>query len=551
MNEKSFTLQNKIMFAILFVLVSFFFLLSYLYYAKYLGENEIKVKIVSANVKTSYRASQNSVVFQNNLVRDYAVWDEMNQHVLSRDTVWIKQNTEPLLKTYGQDDCLVYDANLTCLCGQPQSRILLSPDILGALYGQFGNFYILDDAMPVHVTWSIITTTSDTRRKLLGSGYLFILNYWDSGFVSSLSQNAGLSLFLGKPFQKSDLFLETGFNLHDVHGNALLSLYFIRDDFVAQLHRKIDIMFFVVVVFVVVVFFVFWLIIRKYVTKPIASIYQALTTGNVSPLEPIKLSRFHDEWNMIAALVEDNINKTKELLKTTQNLKHQIVTKDKLLDVISHDMKTPSNGILGFTQLLLDQSDVYTPEERVGFLHHIITCAENSNQLLERLSEWARLQTGRWIALSKPFEINKTIESVVSFHAAPAIQKKVHLIRDVKQNTFVMADENMIETVLRNLVSNAIKFTQPNGFVKIHLQQQDKEAIITITDNGKGMSSDVLNSLFKIGENVVSQDMSGKLGTGLGLILCKELIDQNNGRIWVESEVEKGSTFHFSLPLSS
>jgi signal transduction histidine kinase len=551
MNKKFFTLQNKIMFAIMFVLVSFFFLLSYLYYAIGLRENEIKVKVVSANTKTSYHASQNSVVFQNNLVKDYAVWDEMKEHVLSRDTVWIKQNTEPLLKTYGQDDCLVYDANLTYLCGQTQSRILLSPDILGALYGQSGNFYILNDAIPIHVTWSIITTTSDTGRKWLGSGYLFIFKSWDSAFISSLSENAGLSLFLGKSFQKSDLFLETGFNLHDVHGNTLLSLYFIRDNFVAQLHRKIDTMFFVAVVFICVVFFVFWLVIRKYVTKPIASVYQTLKTGNVSDLEFIKLNRFHDEWNMIAALVEDNINKTEELFKTTQNLKHQIVTKDKFLDVISHDMKTPSNGILGFTQLLLDQSDVYTPEERVGFLHHIITCAENSNRLLERLSEWARLQTGRWIAVPEPFEINKTIESVVSFHRAPAIQKRVHLIADFKQKILVMADENMIETVLRNLVSNAIKFTQPKGFVKIALQQQNKEVIITITDNGKGMSPNILHSLFKTGEDVVTHDMSGKLGTGLGLILCKELIDQNNGRIWVESEVEKGSTFHFSLPLSS
>jgi signal transduction histidine kinase len=109
----------------------------------------------------------------------------------------------------------------------------------------------------------------------------------------------------------------------------------------------------------------------------------------------------------------------------------------------------------------------------------------------------------------------------------------------------------MLEAALRNLVSNAIKFTQPDGFVKIDLQQQDKEVIVTIADSGKGMSSDILNSLFKIGKKVVTQDTSGKLGTGLGLILCKEFVEKNNGRIWVESEVEKGSTFHFSLPLSS
>jgi signal transduction histidine kinase len=558
MIKKSFTLQNKIMFAIMFVLVSFFFILSYLYYAKDLRENEIQVKMVSANTKTSYRASQNSVTFQNNIVKDYAVWDEMKQNVLSRNTVWIKQNTEPLLKTYGQDDCLVYDASLTYLCGQPQGRKLLSPEILGALEGQCGNFYILDDAIPVHVTWSIITTTSDTGRKLLGSGYLFILKYWDSAFVSSLSENAGLSLFFGKPFQKSDLFLESGFTLHDVHGNIVLSLYFVQDDFVAQLHRRTNMMFFVAVLCICVVFFVFWLIIRKYVTKPIDSIHQVLTTGKVSDLEFIKLSRFHDEWNMIAALVEDNINKneelfktTQELLKTTEELKHEIQTKDQFFDLIAHDLTTPFNGIIGLTQLLLESSESFSEEEKKTLLQSIFQSSRSSYKLLKKLLDWARLQTGRWNPIPKSFEINKLIDVVVSFHQASAIQKKVDLIVDTKDTFFVMADENMLEAALRNIISNAIKFTQPYGFVKIHLQQQDKAVIVTITDSGKGMSSNILNSLFKIGKKVVSEDVSGNIGTGLGLILCKEFVEKNNGRIWVESELEKGSAFHFSVPLSS
>jgi signal transduction histidine kinase len=521
--------------------------------------------MVSTNMKTSYRASQNIVVFQNNLVKDYAVWDEMKQNVLSRDTVWINDNIEPLLKTYGQNYCLVYDTNLTHLCGQPQSRTLLSPDILGALEGQCGNFYILDDSIPVQVTWSIITTTSDTGRNLLGSGYLFILKYWDSTFVSSLSENAGLSLFFGKPFQKSDLFLESGFTLHDVHGNIVLSLYFVQDDFVAQLHRRTNMMFFVAVLCICVVFFVFWLIIRKYVTKPIDSIHQVLTTGKVSDLEFIKLSRFHDEWNMIAALVEDNINKneelfkttqellktTEELLKTTEELKHEIQTKDQFFDLIAHDLTTPFNGIIGLTQLLLESSESFSEEEKKTILQSIFQSSRSSYKLLKKLLDWARLQTGRWNPIPKSFEINKLIDVVVSFHQASAIQKKVDLIVDTKDTFFVMADENMLEAALRNIISNAIKFTQPDGFVKIHLQQQDKEVIVTITDSGKGMSSNILNSLFKIGKKVVSEDVSGNIGTGLGLILCKEFVEKNNGRIWVESEVEKGSTFHFSLPLSS
>lgn len=184
-------------------------------------------------------------------------------------------------------------------------------------------------------------------------------------------------------------------------------------------------------------------------------------------------------------------------------------------------------------------------------MKNILHATYSANKLIGRLSKSARLQTGRWQVNAKMLEMNKLIYSVVSFHSAHALQKKIHLIVDVKETVLVFADQLMIETALRSLLSNAIKFAQSNGFVKITITQCGKDATVMIEDNGKGMSPQLVDKLFKIGENVVTSHVSGDRGTGLGLILCKEFVEKNGGQIWLTSEIEKGSRFYFTLPLAS
>ena len=271
----------------------------------------------------------------------------------------------------------------------------------------------------------------------------------------------------------------------------------------------------IILLLVFLVLFLFsWLVIKKFVINQVIQIFQALRISE-------------------------------------EEFKSLSITQQKFFDLMSHDLKTPFNGIEGFTKLLLDPSEEYTEEEKREFLQHILMATETAHKLIGRLSKWARLQTGRWKPNPQAFEINKLVESVVSFHSAHAFQKKIHLIVDLKERALlVFADQLMIETALRNIVSNAIKFTQPNGFVKIAVTRQEKALIVMVEDNGKGMSPKLVNDLFKIGERVVLPDISGKIGTGLGLILSKEFVEKNGGNIWVTSEPDMGSKFYFSLPLS-
>lgn len=274
-------------------------------------------------------------------------------------------------------------------------------------------------------------------------------------------------------------------------------------------------------------------------------------TKQVIILLPVFLVLFLLSWLVIKKFVINQVIQIFQALRISEEeFKSLSITQQKFFDLMSHDLKTPFNGIEGFTKLLLDPSEEYTEEERREFLQHILMATETAHKLVGRLSKWARLQTGRWKPNPQAFEINKLVESVVSFHGAHAFQKKIHLIVDVKECVLVLADQLMIETALRNIVSNAIKFTQPDGFVKIAVTRQEKALIVMVEDNGKGMSPKLVNDLFKIGEHVVLPDISGKIGTGLGLILSKEFVEKNGGNIWVTSEPDMGSKFYFSLPLS-
>jgi len=262
-----------------------------------------------------------------------------------------------------------------------------------------------------------------------------------------------------------------------------------------------------------------WVLTQKHIIKEITITFKELKEAN------IRVSR------MVVELKESN----------------QI--KDKFFDLIAHDLRSPFTAILGFSEVLLEKND-YREEEKREFIQNIYQSGRSANELLSRLLDWARLQTGRWIPNPHSFDVRKTISMVESLHHANALHGKVTLISTIKKHCYVYADESMVETTLRNLVSNSLKFTQPGGLVTITAIRNNTHIEIIVSDSGKGMDIDCLNSLFVIGKHTVSTDLSGKRGTGLGLILCKEFVEKNGGEIWVDSELGKGSQFHFTIPLA-
>ena len=283
-----------------------------------------------------------------------------------------------------------------------------------------------------------------------------------------------------------------------------------------------------------------WIIIKRKIIRPIAVLLTALETRDTTLLKKINTSDY--EWNALVALIEDHLQKNIQLTSL-------VATKDNFFDLIAHDLRSPFTAIVGFTNLLITDRTELATEEGKEYLQYILQASKHANKLLDRLLEWARLQTGRWTPNPQLFTCNKLIANVFSFHQSNALHHHIHLQIDCKEVFDVYADEQMIEAALRNLVSNAIKFTQSGGSVYIDARRYDRAVVISIRDTGNGMSPTLLKDLFMVGKTVVSEDVSGKQGTGLGLILSKDLIEKNGGKIWVESELGKGSKFSFTIPL--
>jgi two-component system, sensor histidine kinase and response regulator len=223
-------------------------------------------------------------------------------------------------------------------------------------------------------------------------------------------------------------------------------------------------------------------------------------------------------------------------------------TKDKFFSIIAHDLKSPFNSILGFSELLLAHVNEKDYEQIGEFANIIRQSSIKAMNLIMNLMEWAQSQSGRIEFNPEYFEINTIVNEAILLMEGSAEQKSIIITNKLAPDIQVNADKNMISTVLRNLISNAIKFTQPNGKISVTSVVNHNELTISVMDTGVGISEDRINNLFKIGEGYSTHGTKEEHGTGLGLILCKDFIEKNDGKIWAESIVGKGTTFFFSLP---
>ena len=239
-----------------------------------------------------------------------------------------------------------------------------------------------------------------------------------------------------------------------------------------------------------------------------------------------------------------------ELEKSEQNLKITNQTKDKFFSIIGHDLKSPFNSILGFSNLLMEQirEKDYTSIDRYAEI--IQQSSNRAMDLLMNLMEWSQSQTGRMEFNPEYFELIELIKDTELLLTGTLEQKSISITKNLPSNAPVFADKKMISTVLRNLISNAIKFTYPEGKIVISVEEKQEGIIVSIHDNGVGISKSNTEKIFRIDEGYSTKGTKNETGTGLGLILCKEFVEKHGGKIWVESEEKKGSVFYFTLPLT-
>lgn len=241
-----------------------------------------------------------------------------------------------------------------------------------------------------------------------------------------------------------------------------------------------------------------------------------------------------------------------KLQESTDNLKALNETKDRFISIVSHDLRTPFSSILGFTDILLSNPEM-DEEKRMEYINYIQESSKNMLSLVNSLLDWTRLQTGRMHF--EPERINATyvISKVVQMLTGAALRKSISLNSLLDKDIYVHADENLLMQVLSNLISNAIKFTQTNGIIEISAEPLiDKKQIkFCVRDSGKGIDEEDLGKLFRVDTKFSTSGTMGETGTGLGLSLCKEIVEKHGGDIWAESQINEGSAFYFTIPFSS
>lgn len=237
---------------------------------------------------------------------------------------------------------------------------------------------------------------------------------------------------------------------------------------------------------------------------------------------------------------------------TQQNLQLQQLnaTKDKFFSIISHDLKGPLNSLTSFSGLLINYFDSLSKEEIQSLAKDLDKSLKNLFALLENLLEWSRSQTGAIEFKPEPFDLSELIRENIDLLHAQASAKEIRLVYPSPQPVTVMAHKNSVTTVIRNLISNAIKFTPPGGTITLSATNSSEEALVSIADSGVGMSREVMDKLFRIDAKHSTKGTADEKGTGLGLVLCKDFIEKNHGNIGVQSEEGKGSTFYFTLPVT-
>jgi len=247
-------------------------------------------------------------------------------------------------------------------------------------------------------------------------------------------------------------------------------------------------------------------------------------------------------------------NYTHERLKAEKGeikLRQLNADKDRFITILGHDLKNPVNNILGFSELLTEDLRKLNIDKIEDIAKNINMSAQITNKLLEDILMWARTQQGQLPFNPCMLKITDICNSVLETLIPAADAKNIKINYSKTKETEVFADTNMLKTVIRNLVSNAIKFTNSGGSINISAEENSGFVITSVSDNGIGIPPENLVKLFDISEVLTTKGTSGETGTGLGLLLCKEFVEKHQGKIWVESEAGKGSSFWFTLPVSS
>lgn len=283
---------------------------------------------------------------------------------------------------------------------------------------------------------------------------------------------------------------------------------------------------------------------------------KVLILGSIDSQQLIEQNEIMINLNREISNLQRQLIKEKHALEKTliqlnlvnADLTESNASKDKFFSILAHDLKNPFNIILGYSELLMENLNTYESQqitEQVGYIHKT---TKQTYSLLEDLLLWSKSQSGKISFEPQRLIFNDVCNEVIINLLPQSNKKNISIVLEKDSHAIVFSDSNMLKTVLRNLISNAIKFSYNNSIINISVNQEGEKAIVTVSDKGVGISKTNQGKLWNFSEQYTTEGTNKEGGTGLGLILCKEFIAKHDGQIWVESELGKGSDFKFTIP---
>lgn len=493
------------------------------------------------------------------LINDNSGWDEMVDFAVSPDLNWAKDNVDffvnsfelSFVQVYSKDREPIYEfGDSLCLkqFGHPEKAAIQTffADSAFVHYFQFCG----KGLMEIFGANIVPAADSDTRQTS-ACGYLFIGRLWDEAYLKEHSQAtsfdaqllpiADLQKLVQDP--KNNYFIK---KVADSNGIPLAAIVFSKHDPLNESMNQLLYLSVLVALIALAAMFVFLYYFRRIILVPIQNI--SLTLDSRNPEFMDSTSNTTEEFKKLKSLILQYFLQEELLKNKNTELRENNVTKDKLFSIIAHDLKNPVGNIQLISELLLDsyqKKDFQTLEELIEMIG---SQSKETLSLLETLFDWAKSQAGKINYSPEEVNLKEIVPQVIDIINPAASLKGITIESDVESDLKVFADKNMIYTVLRNLTSNATKFTHNGGIIQISANKQMDDIEISVKDTGIGMSPETLRTLFHVDSSITTSGTAGEKGSGLGLIICKEFIEKHGRHIQVDSLPNEGSKFTFCLP---
>lgn len=240
-----------------------------------------------------------------------------------------------------------------------------------------------------------------------------------------------------------------------------------------------------------------------------------------------------------------------KLLENEQKLRELNASKDKFFSIIAHDLRSLFNSIIGLSEMMIEFAHERDFDSVEKYAPIVYNTSKHAFNLLENLLEWSRSQIGKMDFKPENLDIVSFLEEEIQGMQSVADNKSIRVELMYKKRFNILSDKRMLGSVVRNLLSNAIKFSYANSVVSVELIQDGERLIVSVCDHGVGIEEANLQKLFKLEESYTTVGTQNERGTGIGLLICKDFIEKHDGKLWVESQINQGSTFYFDLPITT